>query len=73
MITTNKCNEYPHEVSCVHCGSEHVILLNRKDLEMWMSGEAYIQDSLDYISKSDRELLISGTCDSCWKKMWGEN
>lgn len=70
MITTN---EYSHEVSCVHCGSERVILLNRKDLERWIAGEDYIQDCLDYISASDRELLISGTCDSCWKKMWGEN
>lgn len=70
MITTN---EYPHEVSCVHCGSERVILLNRKDLERWIAGEDYIQDCLDYISASDRELLISGTCDSCWKKIWGEN
>jgi len=69
MICSNTevCN-----VRCQLCGNEHVIMANRKDLESWLSGEKYIQDALDYLSSNDRELLISGTCDSCWTKLYGE-
>jgi len=62
-----------HKVTCLHCKTEHVILLDRNDHERWLSGEAYIQDALHYLSASDRELLISNTCDTCWKIMYGED
>lgn len=70
MIATNK---YAHETSCVHCKSKHVIILDRQDLESWLAGEVYIQDALDYLTPAERELLISQTCDNCWKRMWGED
>jgi len=70
MIATN---QYAHETSCVHCGSKHVIMVDRADLESWLAGEVYIQDALDYLTPAERELLISQTCDTCWKRMWGED
>ena len=51
MIATN---QYAHETSCVHCGSKHVIMLDRKDLESWLAGETYIQDALDYLTPAER-------------------
>tara|TARA_B100001778_G_scaffold48949_1_gene36226 strand:- start:885 stop:1031 length:147 start_codon:yes stop_codon:yes gene_type:complete len=48
-------------------------MLDRADLESWLAGEVYIQDALDYLTPAERELLISQTCDTCWKRMWGED
>lgn len=64
---TEVCN-----VRCQLCGNEYTILADRKDLESWLSGEKYIQDALDYLTSSERELLISGICDDCWVKLYGK-
>ncbi len=61
---------YAYEVSCQLCGVKHSIFLNRQDLESWLAGEGYIQDVLHYITAAERELLISGTCDKCWNKLY---
>ena len=62
-----------YDVQCRHCGVVYQIIASRDDMESWMSGEGYIQDVLGYLSKGERELLISGTCDNCWKNMYGED
>ena len=59
--------------SCVHCGSEYVLWVNEKDFLDWTSGVGYIQEKLPYLTAGERELLISGTCDNCWKVMFGSN
>jgi hypothetical protein len=61
------------EATCVHCGITYTILASHDDVEAWLSGSGYIQDVLGYLSKAERELLISGTCDNCWKNMFGED
>ncbi len=60
-------------VVCKLCNTEYAISLNENDLDRWISGESYIQECLDYLTPSERELLISETCDSCWKSMYGED
>ena len=65
-------NLRPTRVSCSHCGAEHVIMINPEDIIRWQSGE-YIQDCMAYLSKADRELLISQTCNDCWINMFGED
>ena len=61
------------DVTCKYCGITYQILADRDDLDSWMNGEGYIQDILAYLSKAERELLISGTCDNCWKNMFGQD
>ena len=61
------------EVPCKHCGILYTILADREDVKKWVAGEGYIQDVLAYLSASERELLISGTCDNCWKNMFGDD
>jgi hypothetical protein len=61
------------DVTCKYCGITYQILANRQDVEDWMSGSGYIQDLLAYLSPAERELLISGTCDNCWKNMFGQD
>ena len=61
----------PYPVTCKYCRTEYSIVAEREDMEAWLSGDRYIQDCLAYLSAGDRELLISGTCDTCWKNMYG--
>ena len=58
------------DVTCRYCGITYQILAGRDDLDSWMNGEGYIQDILAYLSAAERELLISGICDNCWKNMF---
>ena len=70
MVATDK-NVY--DVQCRQCGVVYNILANRDDIQDWLSGSGYIQDILGYLSAAERELLISGTCDVCWKSMFGSD
>ena len=70
MVTTDK---QIFDVTCRHCGITYQILANRDDIDSWMNGNGYIQDILGYLSAGERELLISGTCDNCWKNMFGSD
>ena len=68
MVATSS-ESYP--VICKHCGVEYNIIADRNDMKAWLSGEKYIQDALRYLSWAERELLISGTCNTCWQQMYG--
>jgi len=59
-------------VSCNMCGASKEIGVNKGDYEKWARREGCIQDLLHYLSAGDRELLISATCDDCFKSMFGE-
>ena len=61
------------DFKCKFCDKEYVIILDERDFDAWQNGDGYIQDVLGYLTASDRELLISQTCDDCWKKLYGEN
>ena len=60
-----------HIVVCGHCKKEYNIMVDRNDMEAWLSGDKYIQDALSYLSAAERELLISQTCNNCWTQMYG--
>ena len=61
-----------YNVCCYICSQEYNIIADRNDMEAWTSGDRYIQDCLSYLSPAERELLISRTCDKCWKHMYPE-
>ena len=61
------------EVRCRMCGVSYSIMYNRQDMLDWLSGSGYIQELMPYLSVGERELLISGTCDNCWKNMFGDD
>ena len=52
-------------VNCRYCNSSQTLLVDMQDVDRWEDGEL-IQDALPYLSKSERELLISGMCENCW-------
>jgi hypothetical protein len=59
-----------HNIVCGSCKKEYNIIADRNDMEAWLSGDKYIQDALSYLSASERELLLTQTCNECYKKMF---
>jgi len=45
-------------------------MVRPQDFEDWRQGEL-VQFAFPYLSKEQRELLISGTCGECWKTLFG--
>ena len=57
-------------VRCVQCSAKHVIFIKMTDYIEWKNGAGFIQDLMPYLSDSERELLISGTCGDCFDRMF---
>ena len=55
---------------CPWCGIQHTVQVPTEGYNEWRSGEKTIQRALPNTSPSYRELLISGTCESCWDRMF---
>ena len=56
---------------CPFCGKGHEVEVNDMDYLDWKDG-ASAQDAFPYLSASERELLISGICPTCWDKTFGD-
>lgn len=54
---------------CPICNTTADIVVAKTDAEAWRRG-AYIQDVFTYLSRGDRERLISGYCDPCFDSMF---
>ena len=62
--------DYEVEVYCVHCEQRFVLKVRFEDYLKYCSpNRPHIQDIFPYLTPAERELLISQTCDKCWKKM----
>lgn len=60
------------EHECDQCGATQKIEVPFSEWESWTGGE-YIQNSLTSLTEEQREMFLSGTCASCWDKMFGEH
>ena len=58
------------QATCLHCKKSFELAVNKQDVVDWKGGK-YIQDAMPYLSADQRELLISGTCGTCFDKMFG--
>ena len=59
-------------VLCKMCHKEYAIIVDHDNFNEWIKGHGYIQELLKDLTAGERELLISQTCDDCWKLIWGE-
>lgn len=67
---TTIVNPMQVERKCNSCGGLKVITVPTVGYERWKRGEGYIQDCMPTVSKGDRELLISGTCNECFEALF---
>lgn len=57
---------------CPMCGKESVVSITPKQeigYLFFREGIGHIQDLLPDLSANDREILMTGICPDCWKKM----
>jgi hypothetical protein len=54
----------------MHCDRRYELRVSEQQLQRWRAGEL-IQNAMPDLPPRDRELLISGTCDRCWRKIFG--
>lgn len=57
-------------VKCISCNEEILIEVEEEKYNSWKNGDGFIEDIMPELPAEDRELLISGTCDNCWKEMF---
>ena len=55
---------------CDGCNKDHYVLVKKDDYVKYKNG-ALAQNAFPYLSPAEREMLITGICDVCWKKMFG--
>ena len=63
---------YVKPVVCRMCGEIYPVEVDLEGYQQWKAGEL-VQNALPELSKADRELLISATCDHCWKGLFSED
>lgn len=56
-------------IACKFCHKVKEIATKEEDVNAWIGGKL-IQDAMPYLSASDREMLISRTCDDCWGEIF---
>jgi len=67
--------------TCIACGKPASVEVDSERYNLWVEGRRMqapsrthsVQAIFPEMSPSDREILISGTHDECWQKMWGED
>jgi hypothetical protein len=57
-------------IKCGDCGKEFTFTVGDADFREWRQEGKHIQDAMPYLTRVQRELLISQTCDDCWAKMF---
>ena len=58
-------------VDCVGCKNFYALKVERAAYDRLLNRTECIQEIFPYLAPPMRELLISGTCPKCWKRMFG--
>jgi|TARA_R110000744_G_scaffold234778_1_gene352491 hypothetical protein len=56
-------------IECKHCKESYTFKVREAGLEAWKDGE-FCQEALHDLEHWQRELLISGTCNDCFDKLF---
>lgn len=65
--------DYAIEVVCPCCHSVTIINVDSDDYRDWRRGGLLVQDVFPYLSAGMREKLLTGLCENCWEKVFGED
>lgn len=57
-------------LQCPMCGQRHTLEVEEDDYKKYINGEGYVQTIFPYLSSDEREMLISGMCPDCWKRLF---
>lgn len=68
-----KKNKIILNVTCIACNKTYELPVYEEDYDKYMAHECNIQDAFPYLTPGQRELLISGMCDSCFDNLFAED
>ena len=54
---------------CGRCGDSYELVIPTHEWEAYIGGKL-IQDALPSLTAGERELLLSHTCDACWRNIF---
>lgn len=60
------------ETQCPNCKKSTPVEVVESEYRSWKAGQL-IQRAMPSLPESDREKLITGTCDPCWDEMFAED
>ncbi len=58
--------------TCRVCKNQVEMQVHIEDVTAWENGEK-IQNAMPYLTPAEREVLISGTCEPCFDRIFGED
>tara|TARA_R110000744_G_C19235955_1_gene548709 strand:+ start:387 stop:584 length:198 start_codon:yes stop_codon:yes gene_type:complete len=58
------------EYQCIYCGSGEEVSVHEDNLKSWKEDKELIQDALWYLTWSQREIMKTGTCGTCFEKQY---
>lgn len=63
-------------ISCRRCGNTTLLIAPEQawiEFDLPRGERRLVQEIFPDLSIGDRELLISGTCNTCWQEMFGSD
>lgn len=53
---------------CPRCDKTQSVTVESEEWDVYQLG-ALVQEAFPYLNRSQRRILVSGICDSCWERM----
>jgi len=61
------------QITCWHCKRLFFVNVEKTDHDVWLARQGLAQDIFHYLSDGERELIISGTCDTCFDELFPQD
>lgn len=58
------------KIDCVSCHRPQTLPITAEAVEAWRGSDELIQDAFPQLQPGQREMLLSGVCDTCWDAMF---
>ena len=58
---------------CIVTGKPYTVFVNSQDFADWRERRKLAQEAFSYLSKEDREFIISGISPDGWEEMFSED
>ena len=55
---------------CPMCQKMHKVAVNKRDYDDWQGGMSLLR-AFPYLNTYQREIIQTGTCQSCWDNLFG--
>ena len=68
-----EANKVLMNIICSHCKKTYSLEVFKSDLNDYINNGKLVQLAFPYLSAGERELIISGICDTCFNNIFDDN